>query len=644
MSDDVNTGEILFQLLHLMKRNNPYTWLTCFVLMQLSVTVTAQTTKADENVVIKSKKELYEFATGSAENPVVIQQQFNTVYRCDGFRTTVPYVEFYDDKSTIGEVSVSIDGKKAKHIKPTFDYYSIENIFYSDARVCYLKFPLEKKGSESEVSLSKTVLDPRYFTTIYLTETFKTENKQVTVTVPSWMKVELKEMNFAGYNIQKQVQKNNGNDVYTYTIVNQEAKKAEPRSPGPSYIYPHLLVLCKYATIPSGKITYFNTVNDQYAWYRQLVLQVANDKAIIKQKAQEIIKGAIDDLEKTKLIFNYVQDNIRYIAFEDGIAGFKPENAQSVLQKKYGDCKGMANLTKELLVSVGLDARLCWIGTNHIAYDYSTPSMSVDNHMICALNYKGKFYFLDATETYIGFDQYAERIQGRQVLIENGDQFVLERIPLRASVQNTDYEKRSLTVDGASLLGNVTHKWQGESKEWLLTQIHGMRKDKLSDALEYYLSENNQKYSITGLKTSDLQERNNDLDISYNVSHRESVASFGDELYIEMDFRKDMDNAEIKIDERKQDWRFPYKQHLVYETELTIPKGYKISQLPSGISIDDAGYAFKVAYTLNGEKLLYRKEILIKNTALPKKQFGKWNESIQQLKKCYNEQVTLVKN
>ncbi|MEI9945443.1 MAG: hypothetical protein WDN26_14655 [Chitinophagaceae bacterium] len=41
----------------------------------------------------------------------------------------------------------------------------------------------------------------------------------------------------------------------------------------------------------------------------------------------------------------------------------------------------------------------------------------------------GKKYFLDATETNIGFDEYAERIQGRQVLIENGDSYMLERVP-----------------------------------------------------------------------------------------------------------------------------------------------------------------------------------------------------------------------
>ena len=66
-------------------------------------------------------------------------------------------------------------------------------------------------------------------------------------------------------------------------------------------------------------------------------------------------------------MFYWVQDNIRYIAFENGIMGFKPDAAQNVLNKKYGDCKGKANLLKEMLKLAGYDARLTWIGTSDLA-------------------------------------------------------------------------------------------------------------------------------------------------------------------------------------------------------------------------------------------------------------------------------------
>jgi transglutaminase-like putative cysteine protease len=205
------------------------------------------------------------------------------------------------------------------------------------------------------VELDKTTLDPRYFTTIYFPGSYDISRHEVQLIVPRWMKIEIKEMNFAGYNIRKTVEYNSkrDEDVYTYTASDLAGRASEKMAPGPSYVYPHLLILCKYADLKSGRINYFNTTADLYAWYRSLVLQIGNDEAILKAKATEITKGLNSDTAKINAIFYWVQDNIRYIAFEDGIAGFKPQKAQQVLQYKYGDCKGMANLTSGLLKSLG---------------------------------------------------------------------------------------------------------------------------------------------------------------------------------------------------------------------------------------------------------------------------------------------------
>ena len=59
-----------------------------------------------------------------------------------------------------------------------------------------------------------------------------------------------------------------------------------------------------------------------------------------------------------------------------------------------------------------MDARLTWIGTRSIPYDYTIPSLAVDNHMICTVFLGEEKYFLDATEEYVGFGDYAYRIQG----------------------------------------------------------------------------------------------------------------------------------------------------------------------------------------------------------------------------------------
>jgi len=600
----------------------------------------------DHNVVIESKLQSFSFVKSKSENPVEIQEQYTEQYRCNEVRTEVMFSEMYNENETIKDVEPRVDDKRAKWISPSYEYYSVESIFYSDARVCYFKLPLEKKGSHSSVSLTKTYRDPRYFTTVYFNEGYSTENKTVSFTIPRWMKVEIKEYNLADYNIKKSTSYDTraDADVITYTIKNMPAFKRESSAPGGSWIYPHLLVLCREATVDGNKIVYFNTVGDQYKWYRQLVSNIGDDKESLEQKAKELTAGITNDKEKIKAIFNWVQHNIRYIAFEDGIAGFKPAKANLVLNKKYGDCKGMANLTRGLLQSLGYDARLCWIGTNHIAYDYSTPSMAVDNHMICALFYQGKKYFLDATETNIGFDEYAERIQGRQVLIENGDNYLLERVPSVTPEQNTESEKATLSFDGTeNLKGTVKISYKGESRSDLLSKIQGTKKDNLQNSLTNFLADDNPRYIISDLTTNTLLGTDSVLNISYNLLHKGAASAFDKEVYLEADFRKELDGFTIDTVKRKFDMMLPFRMNMLTETSITVPAGYKISQLPSNKEWTHPNIHITISYNRKGDRIEYKKQIRVMDVMLKKKSFSDWNRIIRELSANYREQIIFAK-
>ena len=61
--------------------------------------------------------------------------------------------------------------------------------------------------------------------------------------------------------------------------------------------------------------------------------QIGNETTTIKTKAEEITKGITGDVEKVKALYQWMQDNIRYIAYEDGIAGFKPEKPRKYSEK-----------------------------------------------------------------------------------------------------------------------------------------------------------------------------------------------------------------------------------------------------------------------------------------------------------------------
>lgn len=612
-------------------------------LFGIAVQTKAQSGEDDEkNVTISKSKREFRFVKGNAENPVQIREVSNRTYTCNNYRTSIPVVEFYNNVETIDDVDIRVDDSKKHGIAPQYEYYTANGIFYSDAHVCFFQLPLNKKGSTSEVKFTKTTLDPRYFTNIFFSDDLAIADQEIKLIVPSWMQLDVKEYNFGKYGIQKQTISENDETVYSFKMKDLPAIRKESSAPGLTYLAPHILVLCKSAKPKDAQYTYFKTVKEQYDWYRGLVEQIGNDEKSVKEKAEELVSGLSSEEDKVKKIYQWVQDNIRYVAFENGIAGFKPEKAQEVLRKKYGDCKGMANLLTVMLRSLNLDARRCWIGTRHIAYDYSTPSLSVDNHMICAWMKKGKPVFLDATEKYIGYGEIAERIQGRQTLIENGNQFLLEKVPVATYLQNTATETRKFSAEGNNLKGHVVQSWKGENKEWLLSSLNDIKQDKQENALKQYLSEGKQNFEISNLKIDNITDYNADLRVEYDVVWKDVLTVFGKETYVETNNRRSLDRFKVDTSKRKLPYWFDFKNHLVFETEINLPADKDATTLPGKLEIKQSGYSFKGSYTKLPGKIIYRNEIIINEPEIKPENFLQWNKDIDNLVNFYNEQIILT--
>jgi hypothetical protein len=385
----------------------------------------------------------------------------------------------------------------------------------------------------------------------------------------------------------------------------------------------------------------FESTQDLYNWYKSLVEELKNDNTSIKSKVSELTADTKSDEEKIKNIYYWVQDNIRYIAFEDGIAGFKPDEASNVYNKKYGDCKGMANLTKQMLVEAGFDARLTWIGTKHIAYDYSTPNLSVDNHMICALFKDGKIIFLDATEKFNAFGEYADRIQGKQVMIEDGEKFILQYVPTHEAQFNKENVNYTLKLTDESITGTVDKTFSGESRSSLLYYFNTLKNDKKDEFLETYLNKGNSNIKVSAINTTDLLDRDANIDISYDINIKNAVSSFDDLIYVDLDIEKELSTYELE--KRKTNFLFSSKKDLESNMRLEIPKGYKVSHLPENISVKSKNYDMTVAFSKEGNTILYKKRFKIKNAEIETTDFEEWNDFIKKLNTIYNEQIILTK-
>ena len=504
-----------------------------------------------------------------------------------------------------------------------------------------IDFPVQ--GYSYSYELDKKYDDVKYFNALYFNDEYPILKKQITITVPEWLNLELKEFNFNGNNVKKtQTKDSDNNTVYTYTLENVPGYFKEDNSPGRSYLYPHLILIAKSYTAKNKEVQLFNNAADLYKWYKSLVDQMKDNTEVMKAKVTELTAKAKTDEEKIKNIYYWVQDNIRYIAFEDGIAGFKPDESNNVFEKRYGDCKGMANLIKQMLKLAGFDARLTWIGTKHIAYDYTTPSLAVDNHMICTLFYKGKKYFLDGTEKYNSFGDYAERIQNKEAMIEDGDQYIIEKVPNGAAGNNKDVFRANLTLDNDKLVGKAFNSFSGESKTQFLYNYNSFASDKKQESLENYLSKGDKNIHIASLKTSDLKNREQLLTIDYDLDIANKVSSFDNETYIDVEFLNEYKGGELK--DRKTDYVLNYKRDYEATTTLKLPAGYKVTKLPDNLTVTEDDFNITISFQQNGPELVYKKTFLFKNGIIKAGEMDKWNAAIKKLNTVYNQQITLVKS
>ncbi|MFK7832633.1 MAG: transglutaminase family protein [Winogradskyella sp.] len=598
----------------------------------------------DDEIALEESIDFVTFDFDSRNKKVTVihdakEKMINMISRAD-----IQKYSFYDGQSSIQLFSIYYKNDKYAGFNIEDEAYKSDDLFHVDSRVKYTQIDFPLQGYRYNTHLIKTYKDIKYFTKLFFNESYPIEKKVISVEIPDWLDLELKELNFEGYAIEKTIETNSKNKskTYTYTLKDTPAMHRVSNAPGPTYVYPHLLILAKSYTKKGETTPIFNSTQDLYNWYKSLVNSLENDNTDIKSKVVELTENAKSDEEKIKNIYYWVQDNIRYIAFEDGIAGFKPDEAANVFNKRYGDCKGMANLTKQMLIEAGFDARLTWIGTKHIAYDYSTPNLSVDNHMICALFKDDKVVFLDGTEKFNAFGEYADRIQGKQVLIEDDDAFILKYVPTSEAPFNKEYYNYELTLKDEVLVGTVEKQFNGESRSGLLYYFDQLKTDKKEAFLESYLSRADSNRKVTNITTSDLSNRELNVTISHDLSVKNAVSTFDNSIYIDLDLDKEFSGFEL--DERDVDYIFSSKKYLESTTKLKIPTGYSVTHVPNNINISSDNYDLSVKFKTENNTLTYKKLFQIKNAKIETKDFNEWNGFIKELNTIYKEQIILTKD
>jgi hypothetical protein len=203
-------------------------------------------------------------------------------------------------------------------------------------------------------------------------------------------------------------------------------------------------------------------------WYDDLARGLPREHAEVRQAARQLVEapagggagGDPGDAERRhrrarlERILDFVRREVRYVAVEVGVGGYRPAPPHETLARRWGDCKAKVVLLLDMLAEAGIEAYPALVLADPEGrIDPRFPAPGWFNHMIAALPVggltveaddpvAGGYLFVDPTQLRGGGGWLHPADQDQMALVLRGDRTALVSTPLRPRL-----EAEHLTVD-----------------------------------------------------------------------------------------------------------------------------------------------------------------------------------------------------
>ena len=521
------------------------------------------------------------------------------------------------------------------------------SIFAHDDMQRSWTFPSLVAGAITHQHVVKDIREPRFISPWYFGSFVPVVTSRYSIVCPDDMELTIRYFNMEASDATFSKTSSKGRTTYTWEQQRIPALSFESGAPSAPYIIPHVMAYVRSYNNSRGRQTLMDKVDDLHAWYATFIdsLDSSGDPEL-RAITDSLVQGKEEDVEKIKAIYYWVQNNIKYIAFEEGWGGFVPRQASEVCSNRYGDCKDMATMIYEMGKMAGLDIHLAWIGTRDIPYRYEeVPTPISDNHMIAAVQYNGEWTFLDATSEHLPFGYPSSFIQGKEALIHLGDgQFELAGVPVVEASRNTLREQFSIQLDPEKQLlkGVATEEVMGYRKMQIGGRIRNAKASTLLNDLNTFYTVGNNKFRLESFDYSNLNDKDQSLLVRYDFVVPDYAKSIGDEVYVSLQLSNYFEDEQVKAD-RKMPLEREYLSVFEKTVELLIPEGYDVSYMPEKSAYQNDDFSFRINYFREADKVRSETSIEINHLLLEPGQFENWNTMIETLSEAYRELVILKK-
>jgi hypothetical protein len=426
----------------------------------------------------------------------------------------------------------------------------------------------------------------------------------------------------------------NGNQS-EWVVSDVPALREEAQMPPISGLAGHMIV----SYFPPGGVSNngFSSWPQMGKWYLNLTNGRRDASPQITQQVTTLTASAKTPLDKMKVLANFVQHDIRYVAIELGIGGWQPHPAAETYDHHYGDCKDKATLLSSMLSQIGVESFYVLINTERGSVTSQTPANIGFNHAIIAVKLPagvsdpslvatiqhprlGTLLYFDPTNEYTPFGEIVGYLQANYGLLVTSEGGELVELPKQAPAMNSIARTGKLTLDlSGTLTGEVSETRVGDrasSERWMLRSVNKSA-DQIKP-IENLLAGSLSIFHITQASVLNLNQTDQPFGFHYAFEAQNYAKNAGGLLLVRP---RVLGVKASGILETKEPRKFPVEfEGPTRDTDsfdITIPSGYVVDDLPPAIDADYGFASYHSKTEVKGNLIHYSRTFEVKELSVP---------------------------
>ncbi|WP_339841171.1 transglutaminase family protein [uncultured Maribacter sp.] len=464
------------------------------------------------------------------------------------------------------------------------------------------------------------------------------EKSEFTLNLPSAMKYRFKDNNLDAFEVQRAANENG----LKYNATNLKAIESEDFDPEFRDFAPNVQLALEDFHL-KGVDGHATTWKEFGSWiYNSLLKERGELNVSTIEKIKRLVIDTEDPKEKIRRVYQFVQDNTRYISVQMGIGGWEPISANEVDRVKYGDCKGLTNYTMALLKAVGIDSYYTIVSADASmqSLDYDFPSLQ-GNHAFLNVPVDGEEIWLECTSQVVPANFLGTFTDDRYVLKvgPNGGQMVKSKKYLpEQSMQKT---KAKITINKSEINVQVEIKSTGIQ----YNQKYGLANDSREDVEKYYKHYWDYVNDIHILNHEIINDKDSIVTVE-NVEFKTSgyLSKAGDRILFSPNMLNRNEYVPKKEKDRNRD--IVIKRGYLDEDDFIIelPKGYKVEANLKATKLNNEFGEFEVSIEqLSESKLHYKRRLLIQSGVFSNTVYDDYRNFRKEISRIDKNKIVLLK-